>query len=316
MNVRCASNVMALAFLGLFSCASASSSESIRFGTKTVAGTSAHASVTLSAELHLPTASKGPVAAMVIISSSGGVLRYREEFYARRLQEAGIAALVVDSFGPRGVQATFEDQSKVTVFQMELDAFASLERLAADPRIDPKRIGIMGVSKGGIVSLNAAMAVRESWRGLSTHRFAAHVPIVPSCMEQQRTTRTSGAPMLWMLAEKDDYTPVAECLFYAERLREQGARLQVIVYPGANHGWESPSLQWLPTAERSRCPTLIEDNGSYTVIESGVNLRGVQIRRYLETHCLARGAHAGGGSSALKERATRDLVAFLRRVGF
>lgn len=316
MDVRRTPKVMALCFLGIFSCVSAHSSETLRFGTKTVAGTSAQATVTLTAELHLPTTSTGPVAAVVIISSSGGVLPYREEYYARRLRESGIAALVVDSFGPRGVRSTVDDQSKVTVFQMELDAFASLERLAADPRIDPKKIGIMGVSKGGIVSLNTAMAVREAWRGPSRHRFAAHVPIVPSCIEQQRTTRSTGAPMLLMLAEKDDYTPAAECLGYAERLRESRARLQVIVYPGAHHGWESPSLQWLPNAERSRCPTLIEDDGSYTVTESGVNLRGVQIRRYLETHCLVRGAHAGGGSSALKERATQDLVAFLRKAGF
>src|SRR5204862_7407283 len=91
-----------------------------------------------------------PMPAMVIISSSGGVLDFIEGYYARELNKAGIASLVVDSFGSRGVRNVIEDQSLVSSWDMENDAFAALIELRKDSRIDGSRIGIMGVSKGGI----------------------------------------------------------------------------------------------------------------------------------------------------------------------
>jgi dienelactone hydrolase len=86
---------------------------------------------------------------MIIVSTSGGVMDYRETYYARELARNGIAGLVVDSFGPRGVKTTVDDQSLVTSWDMENDAFGALLRLGRDARISPDRIGIMGISKGG-----------------------------------------------------------------------------------------------------------------------------------------------------------------------
>src|SRR6185436_979793 len=120
------------------------------------------------ASLHLPPADKTadfrPPACMVILTSSAGVQRHREHFYAQALNDAGIAALIVDSFSGRGVRRTVADQSLVSAAQMEGDAFAALAWLRSDRRIDPARIGVMGVSKGGGASLNAAIAVRRRWR--------------------------------------------------------------------------------------------------------------------------------------------------------
>ena len=101
---------------------------------------------------------------MVILTSSAGVQRHREHYYARALNDAGTAALIVDSFTGRGVRRTVADQTLVSAAQMEGDAFAALALLRADPRIDPQRIGVMGVSKGGVATLNAAIAVRQRWR--------------------------------------------------------------------------------------------------------------------------------------------------------
>src|SRR4051812_42590839 len=77
--------------------------------------------VKITATLHLPLAST-PVPAMVIINSSGGVLDWIEGYYARELSQRGIAALIVDSFKPRGVKNVVSNQNLVTSWLMENDA--------------------------------------------------------------------------------------------------------------------------------------------------------------------------------------------------
>src|ERR1700754_498616 len=137
--------------------------EQLSFDTLTFDHPAASKPARVSASLHLPTANS-PVPCMVLLTSSAGVQRHREHYYAQALNAAGVAALIVDSFSGRGVRRTVADQTLVSGAQMEGDAFAALALLRDDPRIDPRRIGIMGVSKGGVATLNAAIAVRQRWR--------------------------------------------------------------------------------------------------------------------------------------------------------
>ncbi len=65
----------------------------------------------------------------------------------------------------------------------------------------------MGVSKGGVATLNAALAVRQKWRGGFPHLFDIHVALCPGATAQHRDATTHGRPMFFMLAAKDDYTP-------------------------------------------------------------------------------------------------------------
>ena len=124
--------------------------ESVSFNTLTFDHPAACRPATLSASLHLPERPGGPSPCMVILTSSAGVQRHREHYYADLLSQAGVAALIIDSFTGRGVRRTVADQTLVSAAQMEGDAFAALALLRSDPRIDPVRIGIMGVSKGGV----------------------------------------------------------------------------------------------------------------------------------------------------------------------
>ena len=137
--------------------------ESVSFDTLTFEHPAASKPARVSASLHLPMQAPSPFHCMVILSSSAGVQRHREHFYAQALTQAGVAALIVDSFGGRGVRRTVADQSLVSAAQMEGDAFAALAHLHADPRIDARRIGVMGVSKGGGAALSTAIAVRRRW---------------------------------------------------------------------------------------------------------------------------------------------------------
>ena len=76
----------------------------------------------------------------------------------------------------------------------------------------------MGVSKGGVATLNAALAVRQRWRRDFPHLFDIHVALCPGATAQHRDATTHGRPMFFMLAAKDDYTPAELAIEYAERL--------------------------------------------------------------------------------------------------
>jgi len=293
--------------------------ESVSFDTLTFDHPAARRPARLSATLHLPEGRPAPAPCMVILTSSAGVQRHREHYYADLLNRSGIAALVVDSFTSRGVRRTVADQTLVSAAQMEGDAFAALAVLRADPRIDARRIGIMGVSKGGVATLNAAIAVRQPWRGGFPHLFDLHVAICPGATAQHRDATTHGRPMFFMLAAKDDYTPADLAIEYAERMRSTGNdRIKVKVYGNAHHGWESigPVFDIKDAENWSCCRNYIEDDGRHFVPSLGRALTEPEFQAWARRNCVTRGARAGGGTTDLKQRASADLLAFLKANGF
>jgi dienelactone hydrolase len=276
------------------------------------------APVKLSATLYMPQSDK-PVAAMVIINSSGGVLDRIEGHYARSLSQNGIAALVVDSFKPRKVSSIDENQELISSWMMENDAFAALAQLKKDVRIDSNRIGVMGVSKGGMVAQNSAMMVRWELRRTGTLAFALHVPIVPDCMGQFRNAATTGQPIFYMVAELDDLTPAKPCLEYADRIKAAGnPRVSVKVYPGQYHAWEltGPLIHMKKSENYSACAAMIEDNGDRTMKANNKLVGAWNAGKWMKQNCVTHGAHVGGGTEKQKKQATNDLISFLKQNGF
>ncbi len=116
-------------------------------------------------------------AAVLLVHGSGGVYKALYEFWAKRLNDAGIAVFTIDMFGPRGVASTAEDQSQVPFAADVADVFGALRLLATHLRIDARRIAVMGFSRGGTAAVRAAaekvIAGQKLPDGL---RFAARVP--------------------------------------------------------------------------------------------------------------------------------------------
>lgn len=147
-----------------------------------------------------------PVPAMVIHHGSGGVGE-REARYVRELVPMGVATVMIDSFKPRGVTSTVLDQSAVTGQDFNLDALVALKALAANPRIDRRRIGIIGFSKGGTSALMASheQLILAAGGTPGGPRYALHVPFYPSCTAQYYQPRTTGAPIYQLLGGADTY---------------------------------------------------------------------------------------------------------------
>jgi dienelactone hydrolase len=293
--------------------------ESVSLATLTFDHPAARRPARFTALLGIPERAAPPFACMVILTSSAGVQRHREHFYAQALNEAGIAALIVDSFTGRGVRRTVANQSLVSAAQMEGDALAALAWLRSDPRIDGRRIGVMGVSKGAGAVLNTAIAVRQRWRAGFPHLFDLHVAICPGATAQHRDPTTHGRPIFFMLAGRDTYTPAPLAVEYAERMRLAGNRgIKVKVYSGAHHGWESlgPVFDIRDAENWSCCRNFIEDDGRHFVVAAGRAMDEPDYQAWARANCVTRGAQAGGGTAELRRRATADLLAFLAAHGF
>jgi pimeloyl-ACP methyl ester carboxylesterase len=112
-------------------------------------------SIEIGGTLTLP-AGPGPHPAVLLITGSGSQDRDETLFghkpfavIADRLTRDGIAVLRVDD---RGVGKTTGDPMISTVEDHASDVEAGLAFLAARPDIDPKRIGLIGHSEGGVIA--------------------------------------------------------------------------------------------------------------------------------------------------------------------
>src|SRR4029453_19208192 len=109
----------------------------------------------------------------VLILHSSPQFDGRGAFYEEALNAAGIATIEIDYLGGKGLPVSPRHNLP--------HAYETLQLLAAHPRIDPARIGIMGFSWGG------HLAVLTSSDELTQHytkgslRFAAHLGLYPIC---------------------------------------------------------------------------------------------------------------------------------------
>ncbi len=275
--------------------------------------------VTVKAELFLPEGVAGRMPAMVIHHGSGGVTNTREYAYAREFTKMGVASIIPDSFTPRGVKATVEDQAAVSTNDMLADAFGALKLAAAHPRLDPARIGITGFSKGGSVAMRSGLEVMANRHVKDGPRFALHVPFYASCDAIYHNMRTTGAPMLVLIGGADTYVGPERCVHAVERMRAAnqqtgGSAVDMIVYPNAQHGWDGTGKAWsYPNGENfSKCVYVEQPDRSWVEQTSGLTTMGRDGRtipdaaRQALAACKTFGV-SGGPDAEVKEKSLEAL---------
>jgi len=285
----------------------------------TFPGRSKGQAVELKGELILPREAKGPVPAMLVLHGSGGLTSGREHAYAEILNTMGVAAIIPDHFGGRGVVSTVVDQQAVLSIEMTEDAFLLLQRFAADPRLDARRIGIVGFSKGGTVALDTALR-RHADRFLpGGPRFALHLPFYPSCASQPRNFATTGAPILLQSGADDTYVGWEVCRDFVARLAEAGGDVRQIVHSGAKHGWDGDRAYKIARGENySRCIFAEQADGSWTETSSGRRIADTGGRPIPEgfaaalQDCRTHGVE-GGPNPAVRARAIAEMQAAVAR---
>ena len=186
-------------------------------------------------------ASPGP--AVVICHGSDGV-DGRGDFHARALTAAGLATLEIDMWAARGTGRGAAARPRSPIDTLP-DAFGALRFLAAQPEVDACRIGVMGFSWGGVVTLLSATRGRSDPLRAAGPGFAAHAALYPVCWAYTAVSALglagrTGAPILIQTGDADTYDAPdgGERLADALRSGAEPGEIELIVHSGAGHGFD------------------------------------------------------------------------------
>ena len=278
--------------------------------------------IILPASLALPAPTKtgvdSRVGAVILAGDLPGPTSEATAVYARRLSSAGLAVFMVESFAARGLKEA-DEASGLASLRLVEDAYAALTLLRSHPMIDPNRIAMLGLGRGGLAAIEVSLStMRDIARGDAPAghlSFAAVAALYPSCALQWRSLESIGRPLLIQAGALDDLAGTGHCEDYARRLRGGNpAGVVFRVYPGLPAAWEAPAFE-RPDAERlDRCMAIMDLDGSLTERATGLRHQRGQISGFMDA-CRLKGRRGGGGDPVSAERAFDDLLAFLSSAG-
>jgi dienelactone hydrolase len=156
------------------------------------------------------------------------------------LRQWGYATFILDSFQGRGLIEVCTSARTLIGVQRIPDAYGALRILATHPRVDARRVALMGFSHGGSLTLGAATAwARETYAPPGRPAFRAFLAFYPYCNTIHPERERIAAPLRIHAGELDDWTPAAPCVRLVETLRASGQDAAITVYPGAHHGFDN-----------------------------------------------------------------------------
>ncbi|HEX7055211.1 MAG TPA: prolyl oligopeptidase family serine peptidase [Burkholderiales bacterium] len=196
--------------------------------------------------LTLPGNASGKVPAVVLIHNAGGYDPAHYEFYAAPLRAAGIATLGL-------ILSRAPSQRMPSVWIPHV--YGAYKFLAAQPEIDAARIGVMGMSLGGLLSLYTASELFTREHLGDGPRFAAHAALYPVCWVHEAIAngsaarrnramagaydRLTGAPQLVLAGARDDDDAPDSCEKFLAALSAEARRnVTLHVFPDATHLWD------------------------------------------------------------------------------
>jgi dienelactone hydrolase len=157
----------------------------------------------------------GPFPAVVVMHGCDGI-NANTRRWAERLVSWGYAALIVDSFRPRGLTNVCNRGAMLPASVRARDALEAKNYLRSLPSVAKGRIGLVGFSHGGWAALAASSS------------FSAVVAFYPWC------TGSVPANTLVLIGSADDWTPSQRC---------SGGAANLKVYSGATHAFDAPRAE-------------------------------------------------------------------------
>src|SRR5262249_30713016 len=142
----------------------------------------------------------GKVGAVILMEGAGGISPPLRD-WADRINSIGIATFMLDSYSGRGIA----DTSKLDILAPMIDGYRALGVLASNPSIDPKKIAIMGISKGSMAALYSSNVRFKDMYGPQGIEFAAHIALYAPCVRTYRDDGTvTGKPIRMFHGIADD----------------------------------------------------------------------------------------------------------------
>src|ERR1700677_3940987 len=128
---------------------------------------------TIAGELRIA-AGAGRLPVVVLQHGSGGV-GANIEMWEREFNALGVSTFTLDGLTGRGLTQVITDQALLGRLNFILDIYRALDVLAKHPRVDSRRIALMGFSRGGHAALHASLTRFHKMWNKSGIEFAAYI---------------------------------------------------------------------------------------------------------------------------------------------
>ncbi|MCP4317567.1 MAG: hypothetical protein GY789_16515 [Hyphomicrobiales bacterium] len=151
-----------------------------------------------------------------------------------RISRWGYVTLLVDSASE--IRGSGYPTYEYTTSDQARHAYGAAKFLASLPQVDPKRIGVLGWSTGGLSTIKAISD--SQFRGVAGPTFRAAATIYPIC---PINIARLDVPLLLLIGAKDSTVSVTACREFATNV--QSDKLQLVFYPQADHKYDVP---WTP----------------------------------------------------------------------
>src|ERR1043166_1515289 len=138
----------------------------------------------------------GPFPAVVLMHGCHGISRSTHD-WARWFRERGYVALIVDSWTPRGIKDGCVPGPDVPSTERFNDAVGALRWLHSRPYVDPRRVGVVGWSNGGVFAMalvNGPSLERARQRGVEIPAPGFAAWGAPRCGRRRGAAGGWGAP--------------------------------------------------------------------------------------------------------------------------
>ncbi|MCX6604050.1 MAG: dienelactone hydrolase family protein [Acidobacteria bacterium] len=196
-----------------------------------------------------------PYPAVVLLHGRGGpyssvakgvfnakTLSKRHKFWGAFWAGQGYAALLVDSFGPRGFpegfgRGSYEDRPAAVSEQTvrPLDAYGALDFLRRRREVIGDRIGLQGWSNGGMTAL-VTMSTKAPGSG-----FRAALAFYPGCgMEAIQGVYVPYAPLHLFVGLADEEVSPQRCQKWETAVAKRSKLIGLTAYQGAEHNFDDP----------------------------------------------------------------------------
>jgi dienelactone hydrolase len=183
----------------------------------------------------------GPFPAIVGLHGCAGMHEATKQRLADDLVGRGYVVLLVDSYATRGIDHACTSTAFTTFLTRRPDAYGALLFLGRQTFVDSQRVAAVGFSAGAWVTLSVAEPNSfEPFLPGGNLRFRAAAAFYPPCV---RAVTRPEIPTLIFIGALDDWTPAAECSSTITRWGNDGPPVELIVYPGAYHGFYYSHLQ-------------------------------------------------------------------------
>jgi carboxymethylenebutenolidase len=177
----------------------------------------------------------GTYPAVIILYGSSG-LRPLYVTMGKQIADSGFVVLLLDYFAvSKGDPDMLNPVEELPNWQAALRNAVTL--LKEDPSTGGEPVGLLGYSLGGFLAVSTANSIPE---------VKAVVEFFGGAVDELdlESQVRNFPPLLILHGDKDESVPVSKAYELRDGVMDQGGEVEMIIYPGAPHGFNAPWAPW------------------------------------------------------------------------